>query len=114
MFFMEGTQKKMKLSRKVITHQSFASSFACEIKNNELLITKSFSILIIDKVDVQITKWLHLSFLFSSRLGGGVVWGWLYFINSLQNTQTATQPSCIVKFLKILCSSCIRLILVIL
>ena len=26
MFFMEGTQKKMKLSRKVITHSSFAVS----------------------------------------------------------------------------------------
>ena len=34
MFFMEGTQKKMKLSRKVITHPFFASFFACEIKNN--------------------------------------------------------------------------------
>jgi hypothetical protein len=30
MFFMEGTQKKMKLSRKVITHPSFASVFACK------------------------------------------------------------------------------------
>jgi site-specific DNA-adenine methylase len=29
MFFMEGTQKKMKLSSKVITHPSFASFFAC-------------------------------------------------------------------------------------
>jgi hypothetical protein len=34
MFFMGGTQKKMKLSRKVITHPSFASFFAGEIKNN--------------------------------------------------------------------------------
>jgi hypothetical protein len=34
MFFMDGTQKKMKLSRKVITHPSFASFFVCEIKNN--------------------------------------------------------------------------------
>jgi hypothetical protein len=34
MFFMEDTQKKMKLSRKVITHPSFASFFICEIKNN--------------------------------------------------------------------------------
>jgi hypothetical protein len=34
MFFMEGTQKKIKLSRKVITHPSFASFFACEIKND--------------------------------------------------------------------------------
>ena len=34
-------------------------------------ITKSFWILIIDTVDVQITKWLHLSFLFSSWLGRG-------------------------------------------
>ena len=31
MFFMVGTQKKMKLSRKVITHPSFASFFVCEI-----------------------------------------------------------------------------------
>ena len=31
-FFMDGTQKKMKLSRKVITHPSFASFFVCEIK----------------------------------------------------------------------------------
>ena len=29
---MEGTQKKMKLSRKVITHPSFASFFACETR----------------------------------------------------------------------------------
>jgi hypothetical protein len=34
MFFIDGTQKKMKLSRKVITHPSFASFFVCEIKNN--------------------------------------------------------------------------------
>ena len=34
MFFMDDTQKKMKLSRKVITHPSFASFFVCEIKNN--------------------------------------------------------------------------------
>ena len=34
MFFMDCTQKKMKLSRKVITHPSFASFFVCEIKNN--------------------------------------------------------------------------------
>jgi hypothetical protein len=34
MFFMDGTQKKMKLSRKVITHPTFASFFVCEIKNN--------------------------------------------------------------------------------
>ena len=54
MFFMEGTQKKMKLSRKVITHQSFTSFFVDEIKNNWLPITKSFSILIIDKVNVCI------------------------------------------------------------
>ena len=42
MFFMDGTQKKMKLSRKVITHPSFASFFVCEIKDSELPITKSF------------------------------------------------------------------------
>jgi hypothetical protein len=34
MFFVDGTQKKIKLSRKVITHPSFASFFICEIKNN--------------------------------------------------------------------------------
>ena len=34
MFFMEDTQKQMKLSRKVIKHPSFASFFVCEIKNN--------------------------------------------------------------------------------
>jgi hypothetical protein len=33
MFFMDGTQKKMKLLRKVITYPSFASFFVCEIKN---------------------------------------------------------------------------------
>jgi hypothetical protein len=33
---------------------------------------------------------------------GGVVWGWLYFINSLQKKHRQP-PSCIVKFLKILC-----------
>ena len=32
MFFMDGTQKKMKLSRKVITHPSFGSFNVCEIK----------------------------------------------------------------------------------
>jgi hypothetical protein len=67
----------------------------CKIWCNDVYM----SILQIDKVDVQITKWLHLSFLFSSRLGRGeVVWGWLYFINSLQEktqkTQTATQLYC--------------------
>jgi hypothetical protein len=31
MFFMEGTQKKINLSRKVISHPSFASLFVCEI-----------------------------------------------------------------------------------
>ena len=31
---MEGTQKNMKLSRKVIKHPSFASFLICEIKNN--------------------------------------------------------------------------------
>jgi hypothetical protein len=40
--------------------------------------------------------------------GGGVVWGWLYLINSLQKTRQP--PSCIVKFLHILASSCIHLI----
>jgi hypothetical protein len=35
MFFMDGTQKKMKLSRKVITHPSFASLIVCEIKNKK-------------------------------------------------------------------------------
>jgi hypothetical protein len=34
MFYMDGTQKKRKLSRKVITHSSFASFFVCEIKKN--------------------------------------------------------------------------------
>jgi hypothetical protein len=34
MFFVDGTQKKIKLSRKVITHPSFASFFVYEIKNN--------------------------------------------------------------------------------
>jgi len=34
MFFMDGTQKKMKLSRKVITLSSFASFFVYEIKKN--------------------------------------------------------------------------------
>ena len=29
---MDGTQKKMKLSRKVITHPSFASFFVCKIR----------------------------------------------------------------------------------
>jgi hypothetical protein len=52
-------------------------------------------------VDVQIIKWLHLSFLFSSRLGRGRDgWGWLYLINSLQKnlqkTQTATQLYCLI------------------
>ena len=48
--------------------------------------------------------------------GGGVVWGWLYLINLLQKKHKKHRqpPSCIVKFLQILCSSCIRLILVIL
>jgi hypothetical protein len=117
MFFMDGTQKKMKLSRKVITHPSFASFFVCEIKDSELPITKSFWILIIDTVDVQITKWLHLSFFIFIQLGRGMVaGGWLYLINSLKkNTKKHRQPpSCIVKFLQILCSSCIHLILVIL
>ena len=45
-------------------------------------------------MDVQITKWLHLSFLFSSRLGrGGVVWGWLYLINSLQKNTPKNRDS---------------------
>jgi hypothetical protein len=34
MIFMEGTQKKIKLLRKVITHPSFTSFFVYEIKNN--------------------------------------------------------------------------------
>ena len=71
MFFMDGTEKEKKLSRKVITNPSFASFFVCEIKDSELPITRSFWILIIDTVDVQFTKWLHLSFLSSSQLGRG-------------------------------------------
>jgi hypothetical protein len=71
MFFMDGTEKEKKLSRKVIKNPSFASFFVCEIKDSELPITKSFWILIIDTVDVQFTKWLHLSFLSSSQLGRG-------------------------------------------
>jgi len=46
--FMDGTQKKMKLSRKVITHSSFVSFFDCYWYH------------------VQITKLLHV-FLFSGR-----------------------------------------------
>ena len=32
MSFMDGTQKKLKLSMKVITHPPFASFLVCEIK----------------------------------------------------------------------------------
>jgi GT2 family glycosyltransferase len=70
-------------------------------------------------VDVQITKWLHLSFLFSSRLGRGSSRGalrattWLIHYKK-KHKKHRQPPSCIVWFLKILCSSCIRLILVIL
>ena len=41
--------------------------------------------------------------------GRGVVWGWPYLINSLQkkHKKHRQSPSCIVKFLQILCSSCI-------
>ena len=53
-----------------------------------------------------------LFFIFRSVCERGVVvWGSLYFINSLQKTRQP--PSCI-KFLQILSSSCIHLILVIL
>jgi len=39
-------------------------------------------------VDVQITKLLHLSLFFQvCWVGGVVVWGWLYLINSLQIKQ---------------------------
>jgi hypothetical protein len=37
MFFMDGTQKKIKLSRKVITHPSFASFFAQNLKYYETI-----------------------------------------------------------------------------
>ena len=64
-------------------------------------------------MEVQITKLLHFSFLFSGWLGRGRGdWGWLYLINSLQK-KNRQPPSCIVKFLQILCSSCIHLILVV-
>jgi hypothetical protein len=84
----------MKLSRKVIT-LILCCFFICEIKK---LVTNSKKLLnsyIFDKVDVQITKLLHLSFLFSGQLGRGrVVWGWLYLIDSLQKKKTATQLYC--------------------
>jgi len=62
-------------------------------------------------VDVQINACLF--YIFRSVCERGVVvWGSLYFINSLQKTRQP--PSCIVKFFQILSSSCIHLILVIL
>ena len=38
---MEGTQKKMKLSRKVITHPFFASFSVREINNNYNVVTNN-------------------------------------------------------------------------
>ena len=55
--------------------------FICEIKNNNKKILNYY--------DVQITKWLHLSFFIFKSVGrGGVVWWWLYLINPLQKTVT--------------------------
>ena len=65
-------------------------------------------------MDVQITKWLHLSFLFSSRLGRGRRGLRVIHYTKKHKKKHRQPPSCIVKFLQILCSSCIRLILVIL
>ena len=72
---------------------------------------KSLWILIFVIVDVQITAIVFFYFQVGWG-GGGVVWDWLYLIISLQKTRQP--PSCNVKFLQILCSSCIHLILVIL
>jgi hypothetical protein len=56
---------------KIWCNDVYMSILQCDIFWWQLIdpITKSFWILIIDTVDVQITKWLHLSFLFSNRLG---------------------------------------------
>jgi hypothetical protein len=61
MFFMDGTQKKMKLSRKVITHSSFAVSLFVRQKISVTNNKKNFWILIFVILDVQITKLLQLS-----------------------------------------------------
>jgi hypothetical protein len=63
-------------------------------------ITKSFWILIIDAVDVQITKWLLLSFIIFKSAGEGEGWfesdsTWLIHSKKKhQKTQTATQLYC--------------------
>ena len=71
---------------------------------------KSFWILIFVIVDVQVTAIVFFYFQVGWG-GGGVVWDWLldFFI-----TKSRQPPSCNVKFLQILCSSCIHFILVIL
>jgi len=48
----------------------------------------------------KLPNYCNCLFLISGRLGrGGVVWSWLYLINSLQKNRQ--QPSCIVKFLQL-------------
>jgi hypothetical protein len=56
-------------------------------------------------VDVQITKWLHLSSFFfkSAGEGEGVVWGWPYLINSLHKKtpkNTDSQPAVLLNSFK--------------
>jgi hypothetical protein len=82
MFFMDGTQKKMKLSRKVITHPSFASFFVCEIKNNKYMTVKVCKI------------WCNDAYM--SILQCGIFWWKLIyrnFFNLIFNTKVVLRAS---------------------
>jgi hypothetical protein len=80
--------------------------FICEIKRLATKNKKAFEFLYFPEWMSKLTNYCNCLFYFQVGWGGGgVVWGWLYLVNSLQTSRQP--PSCIVKFLQILCSSCI-------
>ena len=111
-FFMDGTQKKLICGGKLSHTHPLLFLYLWDRKkivtNNKKLLNSY--ICHSECSNYQIT--VIVFFIFRSVGEGGVVWGLLNLINSLQKSRQP--PSCIVKFLQIMCSSCIHLILVIL
>jgi hypothetical protein len=100
MSFMDGSQKKMKLSRKFITHPPFASFFVCEIKkkivanNKKLLNSCNWHS---GCPNYQMTAFVFF-ILMSAREGKvwfeGVSTWLIHYTQKKQKTQTATQLYC--------------------
>ena len=109
-----------KLSSEAITHPSFASFFVCEIKNNYNVVTNSKKLFISYNWQSGCPNYQMTAFVFfifkpvgegEELFEGDSTWLIHYKKKRKKHKQP---PSCIVKFLQIMCSSCIRLILVIL